>query len=69
MLKLVKKVLCKRRIKKDGSLLDIVYILYVNNLEPITFPSQASALSYLDSFRNENQIFKLQIYRIETYSL
>lgn len=59
----------RKRLQRIGSSVDVSYLLYLNNLEPISFPSQDDCFQYIKNFRNENVIFKLQIYRIETYSL
>lgn len=59
----------RRRLAKIGSNVDVNYLLYLNNQEPITFPSQEACFKYIQDYRSENVIFKLQIYRIETYSL
>ena len=59
----------RRRLKRIGSSCDTSYMLYVNNDEPCVFPSRSDVESYLSHYRSENIIFKLQIYRIETYSL
>lgn len=59
----------RRRFKKIGSAVITSYVLYVNNEKPMSFDSQRAALEYLKHFREENVIFNLQIYRIETYSL
>lgn len=58
-----------RKLAKIGSMVDTSYMVYVNNDEPCMFPSQSDALSYIKEYRESNQIFRLQIYRIETYSL
>lgn len=68
MMKLRKHKLAKR-LADVGCSIDTSYVLYVNNLDPISFPTKDAALKYLSEFRSENVIFKLQIYRIETYSL
>lgn len=58
-----------RRLKKEGILVESSYLLYLNNLEPISFENRADLSAYLKKFRADNEIFKLQIYRIETYSI
>lgn len=59
----------RRRLCQIGTSVDVSYLLYLNNQEPIHFPSQNDCFAYIRQFRNENEIFKLQVYRIETYSL
>lgn len=58
-----------RRLKKEGILVESSYLLYLNNLEPISFENRSDLSAYLKKFRADNEIFKLQIYRIETYSI
>ena len=58
-----------RKLAKIGSQVDDSYMVYVNNEEPITFPSKDNLLSYLKEYRSCNVISRLQIFRIETYSL
>ena len=64
-----KKRKLRKRFEKIGSQVDVAYLLYLNNQEPIHFPSESDAMKYIQDFRQENEIFKLQIFRIETYSL
>lgn len=59
----------RRRLRQIGTSVDVSYLLYLNNQDPIHFPSQNDCFAYVKQFRNENEIFKLQIFRIETYSL
>lgn len=68
-MRLRKRKLGSKRLAEVGSLIDTSFVLYVNNLEPISFATKDAAFKYLSEFRSENVIFKLQIYRIETYSL
>lgn len=58
-----------RRLKKEGILVESSYILYLNNLDPISFENRADLSAYLKKYRADNEIFKLQIYRVETYSI
>lgn len=58
-----------KRLAAIGSCVDTSYMLYVNNENPISFPCKDDLLSYLSEFRQNNVISRLQIYRIETYSL
>lgn len=58
-----------RRLKRDGALVESSYLLYLNNLDPISFESRSDLSAYLKKYRVDNEIFKLQIYRIETYSI
>lgn len=59
----------RKRLSEVGSSVSTSYLLYVNNENPMSFDSKHQVFSYLKRFREENVIFKLQIYRIETYSL
>lgn len=59
----------KKRLKDNGTLVDCQYLLFVNNQDPMTFPTREAALSYIQKYRKETEIFKLQIFRVETYSL
>lgn len=58
-----------RRLKKEGTLVESSFILYLNNLDPISFENRVDLSAYLKKYRADNEIFKLQIYRIETYSI
>lgn len=58
-----------KRLAKIGSCVDTSFMVYVNNEEPISFPTMDNVLSYLKEYRSNNVICRLQIYRIETYSL
>lgn len=58
-----------KRLVKIGSCVDTSFMVYVNNDEPISFPTKDNVLSYLKEYRSDNVISRLQIYRIETYSL
>lgn len=59
----------RRRLKEIGSSIDTSYLLFINNEKPISFPTRSQVLDYVKRFREDNTIFNLQIYRIETYSL
>ena len=63
----------KRRLAEKlasvGAHVDTTFLVYINNDEPISFLSRQSALQHIEEYRLTNQIFKLQIYRIESYSL
>lgn len=63
------KLKMRRKLQNVGACVDTSYLLYINNEQPITFALRNDLMSYVQNFRNENPIFKLQIYRIETYSL
>lgn len=58
-----------KRLAQIGSCVDTCYLLKVNNEPEMTFAERADLLKYLENFRHENQIFKLEIYRMEMYSL
>lgn len=58
-----------RKLAKIGSCVDTSFMVYINNDEPVSFPSKENLLSYLKEYRLCNVISRLQIYRIETYSL
>lgn len=59
----------KRRLNSIGDLVETQYVVFLNNVDPMYFNSRVELDDYLSSFRKENEIFKLQIFRIETYSL
>lgn len=59
----------RKRLRQIGSCVDVQFLLYVNNEEPMQFADEKSAIAYLKNFRKENEIFKIQMYRIESYSL
>lgn len=69
MIGLFKRRKLAQRLARIGSCVDTSYLLYVNNEDAMSFHSYDDALSYLKSFRSDNIIYKLQIFRIETYSL
>lgn len=58
-----------KRLAQIGSMIDTNYMLYINNEKPMSFQSYDDVISYLKEFRSNNVISKLQIFRIETYSL
>lgn len=58
-----------KKLAKIGACVDTSYMVYVNNDEPVSFPSKDNLMSYLREYRSNNVISRLQIYRIETYSL
>lgn len=57
------------RLKNDGELVETIFMLYVNNHEPMNFATRSALSQYLTNFRKENEIFKLQIFKVESYSL
>lgn len=59
----------RKRLKKDGSLVETNYCLCLNNEEPMYFPNRDALRDYLQKYREQNEIFNLQLFRIETYSL
>ena len=59
----------RKRLNEIGSHVETTFMLYVNNENPMMFDEKRQLVDYLKHFREENEIFKLQIYRIETYSL
>lgn len=67
------KMFRKRKIAKKlselGSRVDLSYMVYVNNDEPVRLSSKDEVQSYISSYRETNTIFKLQIFRCEIYSL
>ena len=63
------KLRYRRRLKSTGDLVETQYVVFLNNVDPIYFNSRAELDDYLSKFRKENEIFKLQIFRVETYSL
>lgn len=58
-----------RKLSEVGSRVDESYMLYVNNDEPVRFETKDAAFKYLSDYRDNNVIFNLGVYRIETYSL
>lgn len=69
MFRFLKLKKLKRRLKSTGDLVEIQYLVFLNNVDPMYFNSRVELDEYLTSFRKENDIFKFQIFRIETYSL
>lgn len=59
----------RRRLKSTGDLVETQYVVFLNNVDPMYFNSRAELDDYFSNFRKENEIFKLQIFRVETYSL
>lgn len=60
---------CAKRLAKIGSIVDTSYLVYLNNEDPMTFALRDDAYKYIKNYRDNNAIFKLQIFRIESYSL
>ena len=58
-----------RRLKSIGSAVDTSYLVYINNEQPATFSSKDDAYQFIRNYRKETSIFKLQLFRIETFSL
>lgn len=58
-----------RRLCSDGVKVDTEYLLFINDFDPRSFSNRDELRDYLQRFRNENEINKLQIYRVETFSL
>lgn len=58
-----------RALASIGSQVDEQYLVYLNNDEPVSFKTRSDALNYVAQYRFDNEIFHLQIYRINTYSL
>lgn len=58
-----------RKLADVGSSVDVSYMVYINNDEPCVFPSKDDAISYIRQYRLATSIFKLQLFRIEVYSL
>ena len=69
LLKMFRTRKLKRRLNSIGDLVETQYVVFLNNVDPMYFNSRVELDDYLSSFRKENEIFKLQIFRIETYSL
>ena len=59
----------RRRLSKIGSCVESSFLLYVNEVEPMTFPDKESVVSYLTRFRDTTPVYNLKIYRVETYSI
>ena len=68
-MKLLERRQYYRRLKSIGTSVDTSYLVYINNDNPVSFPSKDDCYNYIRTYRNETRIFKLQIFRIETYSL
>lgn len=58
-----------KRLNSDGVKVDTEFLLFINDFDPRSFSNRDELRDYLQRFRNENEINKLQIYRVETYSL
>ena len=58
-----------RQLASLGSKVDEQFMVYLNNDEPVAFPTRSGALNYIKNYRLDNEIFLIQIYRINTYSL
>lgn len=58
-----------KRLQKIGVQVDETFMVYINNDDGKSFNSYADTLTYIKEYRECNAIFKLQIFRIETYSL
>lgn len=58
-----------KKLSAIGTHVESTYSCYLNNDEAKYFPSQDDVFSYIKAYRENNVIFKLQIFRIETYSL
>ena len=69
LLTMFRRLKLKRRLKSLGDLVETQYVVFLNNVDPMYFNSRVELYEFLCSFRKENEIFKLQIFRIETYSL
>lgn len=59
----------RRRLNKEGILVENQFVLFVNNVDPIYFNSKKELEEYLSEFRSHTSVFSLQIFKIETYSL
>lgn len=68
-MKMFKWLKLRKRVKKDGVLIETSFALFLNNQDMIQFPSRDALQKYLKEYRTNNEIFKMQLYRIETYSL
>lgn len=69
MFKMLRMLKIRRRLKSDGVLVESQFVLFVNNVDPMYFQSRADLDNYLNEFRSHTSIFKLQIFRVDTYSL
>lgn len=67
------KILNRKRDKKmllsDGVKVSTSYNVIVNNDDVRYFENHKSALDFIESYRNTNQIFNLSVFRVEFYSL
>ena len=55
--------------QKQGSIVDTSFLVYINNESPMKFILKDDVIDYLEKYRKGTQIFKLQIFKVETYSL
>ena len=58
-----------RKLSSIGSRVDSSFMLYVNSDAPVQFAEKSSLIQYLSDYRCTNTIYKLSIYRVDTYSL
>lgn len=58
-----------KKLAAIGSCVDSSYMIYINNDEPKVFPDKEVAMSFINEYRSQNVIFKLQLYRCDVYSL
>lgn len=58
-----------KRLLSLGSNVLVCYRVVLNDDQPIEFADFNEVVSYLSHFRESNVIYKLQLFRVEIYSL
>lgn len=58
-----------KRLLSLGTNVLVCFRVVVNDCEPIEFSDYDEVVSYLTRYRESNVIYKLQIFRVEIYSL
>lgn len=59
----------KSALENAGSHVDTSFLVYVNNESPMKFVFKDDVFDYLEKYRKGTEIFKLQIFKVETYSI
>lgn len=66
------KLKLRRRVRHcydSSKLVESKFVVYLNNDEPKVLKDKSELHSYLSDYRKFNDIFSMQIFRIETYSV
>lgn len=69
MINLFRNRKIRKQLASIGSQVSEEYIVVVNNLDAMSFPTKSDAFNYIKRFRDENIIFNLSIHRVNIYSL